>query len=165
MKSAALASANAGERTRIQPNSSEPGRTLPRTPPQVWFLWSRNRDENPVATISHRSALHLFKFENCSAPNIHITVPPAFRRNTRPTAAVVLHRASLNPEDVTDKRGLKVCRPLRALLDMAQVEPDSANEIKSLAEEARYRGLKMERDVIEMKKRENLPRFLSRLLG
>lgn len=92
-------------------------------------------------------------------------VPSAFRRNTRPSAAVVLHRASLHPEDVTKMRGLTVCRPLRALCDLAKTEPDSIDELRSMADEARGRYLIMERDVIEMKKRESLPRFLSRLLG
>lgn len=129
----------------------------------AWLLWSRGRDERPLAAISHRTALSLFELDSCDVTNIHITVPPAFRRNTRPSAAVVLHRASLDPEDVTQMRGLTVCRPLRALWDLANTEPASADDLRSMADEARGRCLIMERDVLAMEKREKLPRFLARL--
>jgi hypothetical protein len=74
-------------------------------------------------------------------------VPTAFRRNSRLPKGVVLHRAKLAAGEVTELRGLRVCRPLRALCDVARANPNALDDLKQAATEARRRGLITEREI------------------
>jgi predicted transcriptional regulator of viral defense system len=107
----------------------------------AWLLWSRGRDEKPVAAMSHQTALSLFELGDFNPAKIHMSVPKTFRRNSPPPKAVVLHRATLAPAEVTRLRGLIVCRPLRALCDLASANPDEVADLRPIAVEARRRGL------------------------
>jgi predicted transcriptional regulator of viral defense system len=90
----------------------------------VWLLWSRGRDEKPMAAMSHETALSPFELGDFNPAKIHMTVPPTFRRNSRLPKLVVVHRAKFATGEVTLLRGLTVCRPLRALCELkAQAEP------------------------------------------
>src|SRR5436305_2568483 len=90
----------------------------------AWLLWSRGRDEKPTAVLSHETALSLFELGDFNPAKIHMTVPPTFRRNSRLPKSVVLHQAKFSVGDVTQLRGLEVCRPLRALRDIASSNPN-----------------------------------------
>jgi predicted transcriptional regulator of viral defense system len=117
----------------------------------AWLLWSRGRDEKPVGAMSHQTALSLFELGDFNPVKIHMIVPRTFRRNTRPSKALVLHRAELTPTELTNLRGLRVCRPMRALCDLANANPESVGELRSVVVEARRRGLITEQDVFAMK--------------
>ena len=78
-------------------------------------------------------------------------VPPTFRRNSRAPKSVVLHRANLGPSEVTQLRGLAVCRPPRALCDVAVSNPSGIDALKPVAKEARQRGLITDREISAMK--------------
>lgn len=117
----------------------------------VWLLWSRGRDEEPQATLSHQTALSLFDLGDFNPAKIHMTVPLTFRRNSRLPKSVVLHQADLAKGEVTEVRGLKVCRPLRALCDVAEGQSSSIEELKHVATEARRRGLITEREIAELR--------------
>jgi predicted transcriptional regulator of viral defense system len=117
----------------------------------VWLLWSRGRDEMPRAALSHETALSLFELGDFNPAKIHMTVPLTFRRNSRVPKSVVLHRANIVPGEVTQLRGLTVCRPLRALCDVAASNPGGVDELKPVAKEARRRGLITEREISAMK--------------
>lgn len=107
----------------------------------VWLLWSRGRNEKPTAAVSHQSALSLFELGDFNPAKIHLTVPPTFRRNSRLPKSVTLHHAKLLPGEVTQVRGLSVCRPLRALCDLAEADPNALTDLREVAKEARRRGL------------------------
>lgn len=113
----------------------------------VWLLWSRGRDEKPTAAVSHQSALSLFELGDFNPAKIHLTVPPTFRRNSRLPKAVTLHHAKLMPGEVTQLRGLSVCRPLRALCDVADSNSNAIEELRQAAKVARQRGLITEREI------------------
>lgn len=130
----------------------------------AWLLWSRGRDEKPVAVMSHQTALSLFELGDFNPAKIHMIVPPTFRRNTQPSKAVVLHRAGLAPGELTNLRGLTVCRPLRALVDLATANPESVGELRPVAVEARRRGLITEQDVSTMKRHKTSVNVVTGLL-
>ena len=130
----------------------------------VWLLWSRGRDEKPLAAMSYQTALSLFELGDFNPAKVHMTVPPTFRRNSHLPKAVVLHRAKLAPADVTHLRGLTVCRPLRALCDVASIHPDTVGDLQPIAAEARRRGLITERDLSAMKEQETTQKFVTALL-
>ncbi len=91
----------------------------------LWLLWSRGRDEKPVAAMSHETALSLFEMGDFNPAKIHMIVPPTFRRNSRLPKSVVLYRDKFSSGEVTQLRGLTVCSPLRALCDVAGSNPNS----------------------------------------
>jgi len=115
----------------------------------AWLLWSRGRDEKSVAAMSHQTALSLFELGDFNPAKIHMIVPPTFRRNSRTPKGVVLHRAGLDPMELTNVRGLTVCRPLRALCDLADDNPSMVGDLQPVAVEARRRGLITKRELSE----------------
>ena len=126
----------------------------------VWLLWSRGRDEKPMAAMSHETALSLFELGDFNPAKIHMTVPPAFRRNSRLPKSVVLHQARFAAGEITQLRGLTVCRPLRALCDVASSNPNSIDDLKPAAKEARRRGLITEREISAIKATEPHKKFI-----
>ena len=129
----------------------------------VWLLWTRGRDQKPLAAMSHQTALALFELGDYNPAKIHMTVPPGFRRNTRPPKVVVLHQAGLAPDESTHLRGLTVCRPLRALRDVASTYPAGLDDLRPVALEARRRGLITEREIFIMKETESTRKLIATL--
>ncbi|HUC26930.1 MAG TPA: hypothetical protein VMA73_29890 [Streptosporangiaceae bacterium] len=76
-----------------------------------WALWSGGR-----AVVSHETALGIHDLGIANAAEIHLTVPQGFRKRD---AAVVLHRAHLQPDDVEERDGFKVTTPVRAIAESA----------------------------------------------
>jgi len=131
----------------------------------VWLLWSRGRDEKPQAALSHQTALSLFELGDFNPAKIHMVVSPKFRRNSRLPKAVVLHRTRLPAAELTHLRGLAVCRPLRALWDMATTRPDMVGDLQPIAAEARRRGLITEREISAMKTTESAKKIVKSLFS
>jgi predicted transcriptional regulator of viral defense system len=129
----------------------------------MWLLWSRGRDEKPQATLSHQTALSLFELGDFNPAKIHMIVPPTFRRNSRLPKAVVLHQSLLAAGELTHLRGLAVCRPLRALCDIASTHPDMVADLLPIATEARRRGVIVEREIAVMKKTESAKKIIQSL--
>jgi predicted transcriptional regulator of viral defense system len=130
----------------------------------LWLLWSRGRDGKPLAAMSHQTALSLFELGDFNPAKVHMTVPPTFRRNSRLPGAVVLHRAKLAPAEVTHLRGLAVCRPLRALCDVANTHLDALGDLQPIAAEARRRGLITERELSAVSEQETARKLVTALL-
>lgn len=80
-------------------------------------LWSRNQKEEVQAVVSHQSALVLHELSELLPGEIHLTVPPKFRKPA-PTGCV-LHKAVLAPSEVEERAGFRVTTPLRTLFDAA----------------------------------------------
>mgnify|MGYP007019851821 CR=1 FL=1 len=76
-----------------------------------WTLWSQGR-----AVVSHATALGVHGLSAADPAEIHLTVPPGFRRRK---AAVVLHPAELTPEEVENREGFRVTVPARAIAESA----------------------------------------------
>lgn len=80
-------------------------------------LWSRNRDDEPQAVVSHESALFIHDLSDVLPPKTHLTVPRTFRKPA--PNGCVLHKQSLSNSDVQDREGFRVTTPLKTLLDIA----------------------------------------------
>lgn len=77
-----------------------------------WRLWSRH-----LGVVSHQSALSLYRVGDVNPALVHLTVPRGFRARD---PAVVLHRATLPPDDVVEREaGYRITTPERSLLDAA----------------------------------------------
>lgn len=81
-------------------------------------LWSRNRAGEAQAVVSHDTALSLHAVSDLLPEQLHLTVPPGFRK--RPPAGVVLHVGTFRPEEVEARHGFQVTTLERTLLDLAQ---------------------------------------------
>lgn len=80
-------------------------------------LWSRNQKEEPQAVASHQTALVLHELSEVIPRELHLTVPLKFRKPVPP--GVVLHKASLEDEEIEERVGYRVTSPMRTLLDVA----------------------------------------------
>jgi Transcriptional regulator, AbiEi antitoxin len=106
----------------------------------AWLLWSRGRDEKPLAAMSHETALSLFELGDFNPAKIHMTVPLTFPRNSRVPKSVVLHRGTLAAGEVMQLRGLAVCHPLRALCEFDSGRIDQARLAEAIKATFRRRG-------------------------
>lgn len=116
-------------------------RDYPNTPEEDLvrlYLWSRDKRGNPQAVVSHDTALALFGLSDLMPSRIHLSVPPGFRKTLSP--GVVLHKARLEPSEVTWGGGYRITAPLRTLLDVAKrgVSPE---HIAEATRQALERGL------------------------
>ncbi len=102
-------------------------------------LWSRDRSDRPQAVASHITALELHQLSDVLPTRIHLTVPRSFRKAV-PTGAV-LHKASVEPEDVQEWTGFRVTSPQRTLLDVATDRSITEEQLDRAVKEAVERGL------------------------
>ncbi|MDP9799001.1 putative transcriptional regulator of viral defense system [Catenuloplanes nepalensis] len=97
-----------------------------------WALWSSGR-----AAASHTTALSVHDLGAANPSEIHLTVPPGFRRRD---GAVVLHRAALVDDDVEERDGVRVTTPVRAIVECAAAQVDQ-DVLDSAVVDALDRGL------------------------
>jgi len=109
-------------------------------------LWSRDRNDEPQAVVSCESALVLHGLSELLPGEIHLTVPPKFRKAA--AAGCVLHKATLVPSDIEERAGFRVTTPQRTLLDVAAGRVPQEQLEKAVAE-ALSRGLVRKRKLIE----------------
>jgi predicted transcriptional regulator of viral defense system len=113
-------------------------------------LWSRNRQDEPQAVVSHESALVLHDLSELLPSEIHLTVGPTFRKD--PPAGCVLHKARLAPKDIEERAGIRVTVPLRTLLDVAASGVPQEQLHKAVAD-ALARGLVRRNKLLEAAKK------------
>jgi predicted transcriptional regulator of viral defense system len=107
----------------------------------LWALWSRNRNEEIVGVYSHHTVLSLYDLSDLNPAKLHMTVPPAFRRNSEIPGILVLHYADLSPSDVHTAQGYKLTHPLRAILDLIEAGTVERTFIRQAIRQAVDRGL------------------------
>ncbi|HXI15164.1 MAG TPA: type IV toxin-antitoxin system AbiEi family antitoxin domain-containing protein [Chloroflexota bacterium] len=124
---------------------------------QAW-VWSNYR-----GAISHESALALYDLSDVMPVQVHLTVPPDFRRRSAP---FILHWAELPKSDVTIHEGMQVTTPARSIVDAAAagLGPEqvhtavrqaiaraitNADELRAAAARSRYRHRQVVQPLIE----------------
>jgi predicted transcriptional regulator of viral defense system len=130
-------------------------------------LWSRNRADEPQAVVSHESALVLHELTELLPDEIHLTVPPGFRKVA--PQGCVLHKEVLLPAEVEERIGFRVTTPLRTLLDVA-AGTTSEEQLEKAVTGALGRGLVRRSRLVEAIRNEAIrkaPRIgrLERALG
>ncbi len=124
-------------------------------------LWSRNRQDEPQAVVSHESALVLHDLSELLPAAIHLTVPPTFRKES--PAGCVLHKARLAPKDIEERAGFRVTMPLRTLLDVAASDVPEEQLQKALTD-ALTRGLVRTNQLLDAAKKSPCSQRLLRIL-
>lgn len=102
-------------------------------------LWSRGRDDQPQAVVSHESALALHELSDLLPGKVHLSVPKTFRK--RPPKTCTLHTASLDSADTAEWSGFRVTTPLRTLLDASASETIPSDQLRQAVADALERGL------------------------
>lgn len=110
-------------------------------------LWSRNRADEPQAVVSHESALVLHELAELLPDEVHLAVPPGFRKE--PPQGCILHKAVLLPAEVEERIGFRVTNPLRTLLDIA-AGTTSQEQLEKAVAEALDRGLVRRNKLVEV---------------
>jgi len=88
----------------------------------VGWWWTRGRRGLPVGVVSHRTALELLGVVEPDGDDVHLTVPPGFRRNSRPPGGVILHVGRVSEDEIVQVGCYRVTRAERALKDMEGAE-------------------------------------------
>lgn len=83
-----------------------------------WSLWSRGRDGQLQAVISHDSALSLHELSDVMPAKIHLTVPPGFRK--KKPKGCVFHRGLVLDDAKEQREGFFVTTPLQTIIDSAE---------------------------------------------
>ena len=131
----------------------------------IYGLWSRNRAGESDGVYSHQTALSIHELSDVNPAKLHMTVPITFRRRANLPKLLVLHRATLDEKDVEQRQGFAVTRPLRSIADLVAAESVSRDIDEQALTEGRRRGLVSGREVTELRRRENLPRWFDGLLA
>ena len=124
-------------------------------------LWSRDRQDEPQAVVSHESALVLHDLSELLPAEIHLTVPPTFRKE--PPTGCVLHKARLARKDIEERTGFRVTVPLRTLLDVAASGVPEEQLQKAVAD-ALARGLVRRNKLLEAARKSPRSQRLLRIL-
>jgi predicted transcriptional regulator of viral defense system len=102
-------------------------------------LWSRGREDEPQAVISHETALAIHELGELLPHATHLTVPRSFRK--RPPRGCLLHHATLSASHVEEREGFRVTTPLRTILDVALGTSVSSEQLRRIVKSALERGL------------------------
>ena len=131
----------------------------------IYALWSRNRAGQPVGVYSHQTALSVHELSDINPAKLHMIVPTEFRRNAATPKILMLHRASLNKEDVEQRQGFAVTRPLRTIIDLVATETVSHDIVQQALAEGQRRGLITIREMADLRRKENIPKWFDDLLA
>ncbi len=101
-------------------------------------LWSRGRDDRPQAVVSHETALAVHGLGELLPTRTHLIVPRSFRK--KPPAGCVLHKGRLAAEQVEEREGFRVTTPLRTLLDVAEQETVTQEQLNQVVEQSLAEG-------------------------
>ncbi len=110
-----------------------------------WSLWSRDRNGETQAIISHESALAIHNLSDVMPSKIHFTVPPGFRKKT--PKECIIHRGRVPVDEKEQREGFVVTKPLRTILDSAEANL-SIDYLDQAIQEASDKGLVQIIDIV-----------------
>jgi predicted transcriptional regulator of viral defense system len=125
----------------------------------IYALWSRNRAGQPEGVYSHQTALSIHELSDVNSAKLHMTVPATFRRRAKTPKILLLQK------DVEQRQGFAVTRPFRAIADVVGAESVSRDIIEQALTEGRQRGLITVREMSELGRHGQFPKWFDELLA
>jgi len=80
-------------------------------------LWARASHGPERAALSHETALLVFGLSDVNPAKVHLTVPKHARLRRGKPSWIVIHRADLAPQDMTEHEGIPVTSVERTITD------------------------------------------------
>lgn len=111
-----------------------------------WMFWGMNQQGIPQVVVSHETALSVYELSDIMPAKFHFTVPLKFRKN--PPGGCILHKATLDPNEVQKRDGFLITKPLKTLIDVTE-EHLSLDYLEQAIREALQRGLVNQRELQE----------------
>jgi predicted transcriptional regulator of viral defense system len=130
----------------------------------LWHLWSQSRAGEPQGVYSHQTALSLYELSDVMPAKLHLTVPPAFRRNAAIPKVLVLHWAALKASDIETLRGFRVTRPLPTILTLAREATIATDLLEQALADGRRCGLIRLNELTQAQADASLPAWFAALL-
>jgi predicted transcriptional regulator of viral defense system len=84
----------------------------------LWWLWSRDRSDQPTGVYSHLTALSLHDLTDVNPSRLDITVPSSFRRGVPAPKVLRLHYGQVSEAERENLFGVPVTSALRTILDV-----------------------------------------------
>jgi predicted transcriptional regulator of viral defense system len=84
----------------------------------LWWLWSRDRSDEPTGVYSHLTALSLHELTDANPSRLDITVPPSFRRGVPVPKVLRLHYGQVSDAERESLFGVPVTNALRTIIDV-----------------------------------------------
>lgn len=113
----------------------------------LWTLWSRNKQGVPQGVWSHETALDIYELTDVMPAKMHMTVPSGFRRSQAIPEVLVLHYHDLADEDVGMRRGYRVTKPLKTLIDVINNQSISLEQVELGVKQALSQGFISKREI------------------
>ncbi len=107
----------------------------------LWYLWSRNRQEECQGIYSHETALALFELTDLNPSQLHMTVPKNFRRNSQIPQILILYFDNIPADKADHIYGVKVTSPIRTIMDIIKEGSYSEDLIMQSISDALSRGI------------------------
>jgi|SRR5579863_9305005 len=107
----------------------------------LWSLWSKNRAGITQGIYSHQTALNLHDLTDLMPAKLHMTVPRAFRRNSKIPAQLVLHYADIPEVNTEIMHAVRVTNALHTILDLLSRGDVPSPMLRQALREGLHRGI------------------------
>ena len=129
----------------------------------LWWLWSRDRSDDPTGVFSHQTALSLHDLTDANPAKLDLTVPGDFRRSAPIPKALRLHHGAVPSKDREVLYGVPVTNALRAILDVWEEGSLPKSAVREAFLEAMKRGRVTKTQVATVQKDPEYARALSEI--
>ena len=106
----------------------------------LWWLWSRDRSDEPTGVYSHLTALSLHELTDANPSRLDITVPPSFRRGVPVPKILRLHYGQVPDAERENLFGVPVTNALRTILDVWEESSLPKAMLRQAFQQARSTG-------------------------
>ena len=118
----------------------------------LWWLWSRNRSDQPSGVYSHQTALSLHELTDVNPSRLDMTVPPSFRRGVPVPRILRLHYGTVPTAEQEVLFQVPVTNALRSICDVWEESSLPKGTILQAFQQARAGGKITQRQVAELLK-------------
>lgn len=124
----------------------------------LWWLWSRDRSDQPSGVYSHHTALSLHELTDVNPSRLDMTVPSSFRRGVPIPRILRLHRGTVPAAEREILFQVPVTNALHTILDVWQEGSLPESTLHQAFRQARANGKITQKQVTDLLKD---PRFAS----
>ncbi len=106
----------------------------------LWWLWSRDRSDQPSGVYSHQTALSLHELTDVNPSRLDMTVPPVFRRGVPIPQILRLHYGTVSVAEQEVLYRVPVTNALRTILDVWEEGSLPQDTVRQAFRQARASG-------------------------